>query len=273
MTRLNDLRAAIAGKGRLLVLFSGGLDSALLAKVAHDTLGDNAAALTIDSAVVPRSEIATSRALAAEIGIRQHILRLNELEQAHFKTNPPDRCYHCRKTRDAAAWRWAGEHDFETIADGLSYSDLSDYRPGLKAANEDRIWHPFIEFTIGKDDIRRFTRELGLSGWDRQSMACLASRFPHGFEVTPPRVDRVDRAEEFIRSLGFRSVRVRHFPNNLAVIETDDHARLLEMRGTIVPRLRELGFSFVSLDLEDFASGKLNRTVEPGPERQPEPPR
>ncbi len=267
MTRLNDLRAAIAKKGRLLVLFSGGLDSALLAKVAHDALGDDAAALTIDSAVVPRSEIATSRALAAEIGIRQHILRLNELEQAHFKTNPPDRCYHCRKTRDAAAWRWAQEHGFETIADGLSYSDLADYRPGLKAANEDRIWHPFIEFTIGKDDIRRFTRELGLSGWDRQSMACLASRFPHGFEVTPKRVDRVDRAEEFIRSLGFRAVRVRHFPHDLAVIETDDHARLLELRGAIVPRLRELGFSFVSLDLEDFVSGKLNRTLETGPER------
>ena len=262
MSRLDDLRSAIAKRGRLLVLFSGGLDSALLAKLAHDALGENSAALTIDSAVVPRSEIATSRALAAEIGIRQHILRLNELEQAHFKNNPRDRCYHCRKARDAAAWRWAGERDFATIADGMSYSDLADYRPGLKAADEDRIWHPFIEFTIGKDEIRQFTRELGLSGWDRQSMACLASRFPHGFEVTPKRVDRVDRAEEFIRSLGFRSVRVRYFPNDLAVIETDDHAKLVGLRATIAPRLRELGFSFVSMDLEDFASGKLNRTIE-----------
>jgi len=262
---LDNLRAAIAKRGRLLVLFSGGLDSALLAKLAHDELGENAAALTIDSAVVPRSEIATSRALAAEIGIKQHMLRLNELEQAHFKSNPRDRCYHCRKARDAAAWRWADERGFEAIADGLSYSDLSDYRPGLIAADEDRIWHPFIEFTIGKDDIRRFTRELGLSGWDRPSVACLASRFPHGFEVTPKRVDRVDRAEEFIRSLGFRSVRVRYFPNDLAVIETDNHAKLVGLRTTVVPRLRELGFSFVSMDLEDFSSGKLNRTVEAAP--------
>jgi len=154
----------MAKRGRLVVLFSGGLDSTLLAKLAYDVLGKDAAALTIDSAVVPRSEIAAGRALAAEIGIRQHVLLLNELEQEHFKTNPPDRCYHCRKTRDAAAWRWAGENGYPTIADGLSYSDLDDYRPGLKAATEDLIWHPFIEFRVGKKDIREFSRERGLPG-------------------------------------------------------------------------------------------------------------
>ena len=252
----------MAKRGRLVVLFSGGLDSTLLSKLAYDVLGKDAAALTIDSAVVPRSEIAAGRALAAEIGIRQHVLLLNELEQEHFKTNPPDRCYHCRKTRDAAAWRWAGENGYPTIADGLSYSDLDDYRPGLKAATEDLIWHPFIEFRVGKKDIREFSRELGLPGWDRPSVACLASRFPHGYPVTRTRVDRVDRAEEYLHGLGFRKVRVRHFPHNLAVVEVDDTERALQHRDLIVSRLRQLGFSFVSLDLEDFASGKMNRTVE-----------
>ncbi len=261
MSRIDDLRRAVAAQGKLLVLFSGGLDSSLLAKLAFDVLGTNAEALTIESTVVPRSEAAVARSLAAEIGIRLHTLRLNELEQQHFRANPPDRCYHCRKVRDAAAWRWAGEHGFSTIADGLSYSDLSDYRPGLKAADEDHIWHPFIEFGITKNEIRALSRELGLKGWDRPSMACLASRFPHGFEVTPTRVERVDGAEEFLRALGFARVRVRHFPHNLAVVEVDDPTRAIQVRDRIASRLRELGFSFVSLDLEDFASGKMNRTA------------
>ena len=261
MTRVEELRNAIASHKRVLVMFSGGLDSALLAKLAHDALGPDAAALTIDSAVIPRSETTMARALAADIGIRHHVLHMDELGQEHFKSNPPDRCYHCRKVRDAAAWRWAAERGFDSIADGLNFSDLADYRPGLKAANEDRIWHPFIEFRVVKDEIRTLTRELGLQGWDRPSMACLASRFPHGFAVTPVRVDRVDRAEEYLRSLGFRKVRVRHFPHDLAVVEVDDVARAVEVRGQVVARLRELGFSFVTLDLEDFASGKMNRTA------------
>lgn len=261
MNRVQELSRAIADRGRLLVLFSGGLDSSLLAKLAHDALGSNAEALTIDSTVVPRSESLIGREIAADIGIRQHTLRLHEIEQEHFKSNPPDRCYHCRKIRDAAAWRWAQEHGFEAIADGLSYSDLSDYRPGLKAANEDQIWHPFIEFGIGKDEIRSLSKELGLREWDRPSMACLASRFPHGFGVTPRRVDRVDRAEVYLRSVGFRKVRVRHFPHDLAIVEVDNPAMALEMKSQIVSRLRDLGFSFVTLDLEEFASGKMNRTA------------
>jgi len=154
MNRIEELKDAMRSHGRLAVLFSGGLDSALLARLAYDALGDHTAALTIDSAVVPRSEMSMARRLAEEIGIRHNVLRLNELEQEHFKLNPPDRCYSCRKVRDAAAWRWAEGHAFETIADGLNYSDLGDYRPGLRAATEDHIWHPFIEFKVTKDEIR-----------------------------------------------------------------------------------------------------------------------
>ncbi len=261
MSRVDQLRSAIATRSRLLVLFSGGLDSALLARLAHDALGSDAETLTIDSPVIPRRETEMAHTLASEIGIRHHVLTVDELEETHFQTNPPDRCYHCRKTRDATAWRWAREHDIPTIADGLSYSDLADYRPGLKAADEDGIWHPFIELQVGKDEIRAISRELGLSGWDRPSMACLASRFPHGFAVSPQRVKRVDCAEEFLHSLGFVKVRVRYFPHDLALVEVDDPARVVQMREHIATRLREMGFAFVSLDLEDFASGKMNRTA------------
>jgi pyridinium-3,5-biscarboxylic acid mononucleotide sulfurtransferase len=261
MTRVEQLTRAIAGRGRLLVLYSGGLDSSLLAKLAHDALGADAEALTIDSVVVPTSEAACARALAEEIGITQRTLQLDELELSHFTSNPADRCYHCRKSRDAAAWRWAQGHDFAVIADGLNYSDLADYRPGLKAATEDGIWHPFVEFKVGKDEIRALSKGLGLSGWDRPSMACLASRFPHWFAVTRERVERVDRAEEFLRSLGFVRVRVRHFPHDLAVVELDDPERAAALRDQVVSQLRALGFAFVSLDLEEFASGKMNRTA------------
>jgi len=262
MNKIDALEDGMSSHGRMAVMFSGGLDSALLARLAHDALGDHTAALTIDSAVVPRSEMSMARKIAAEIGIRHYILRLNELEQEHFKLNPPDRCYSCRKVRDAAAWRWAEGHAFESLADGLSYSDLADYRPGLRAATEDRIWHPFIEFKVTKDEIRQMSRELGLTGWERPSMACLASRFPHGYAVSPSRVERVDRAEEYLRGLGFVRVRVRHFPYELAVVELDDPVKAITMKDQIVRRLRELGFAFVSLDLEDFATGKLNRTIE-----------
>jgi uncharacterized protein len=263
MKKIEQLKDAMLSHGRVAVMFSGGLDSALLARLAHDALGDHTAALTIDSAVVPRSEMAMARTLSAEIGIRHYILRLNELEQEHFKLNPPDRCYSCRKVRDAAAWRWAEGHAFESLADGLSYSDLADYRPGLRAATEDRVWHPFIEFKVSKDEIREMSRELGLSGWHRPSMACLASRFPHGCAVSPSRVERVDLAEEYLRGLGFGKVRVRHFPYNLAVVEVDDPIKAITLKEQIVGRLRQLGFEFVSVDLEDFASGKMNRTAEP----------
>lgn len=262
MTRIEQLRDAIAARGRVLVMFSGGVDSTLLAKLARDARGDQAAALTIDSAVTPRSEAALARQLAADIGIRHYLLEIDELALSHFASNPSDRCYHCRKVRDAEARRWAETHGFSTIADGLNYSDLSDYRPGLKAATEDHVWHPFIELKVSKDEIRALSEQLGLPGSDRPSMACLASRFPHGFAVTRQRVERVDLAEEALRTLGFRRVRVRHFPYDLAVVEVDDHSRASELRDHITDRLHRLGFSFVALDLEAFASGKMNRTAD-----------
>lgn len=263
MTRLEELRAAIATHGRVLVLFSGGLDSALLAKLSNDVLGNNTAALTIDSPVTPRREMIEARRLAADIGIQHFVISVDdELDLPHFTSNPPDRCYHCRKVRDSLARRWAEQHAFQTIADGLNYSDLSDYRPGLKAADEDGIWHPFIEFKVSKEEIRTLTRELGLKGGDRPSMACLASRFPHGFAVTPERVERVSLAEEYLNEIGFVRARVRHFPYNLGVVEVDDSLGATGMRTQIVQQLRSLGFWFVALDLDDFVSGKMNRTVK-----------
>ncbi|AIY87339.1 MULTISPECIES: ATP-dependent sacrificial sulfur transferase LarE [unclassified Thermotoga] len=264
MDKLQRISEAIKSKKKLVVMFSGGVDSTLLAKLAREVLGKNAVALTIDSPVIPRKEIEEAKNLANLIGIRHEFIELNELKSRHLIENPPDRCYLCRKLRDNIVKNWARENGFDVIADGLNFSDLQDYRPGVKASTEDGIWHPFIDFEVTKEEIREYSRKLGLPTWDKPAMACLCSRFPYGFGLNEERVRMVEKAENFLRELGFREVRVRFFPYKTAVVEVgrDEMELLMGKRTDIVLALQKIGFSFVTLDLEGFASGKLNRTIE-----------
>ena len=261
MEKLEKIKGAIKERKKIVVMFSGGVDSTLSAKLAYDALGENAIAVTIDSPVIPRSEIKEAKQLAELIGIKHEIIEIDELENTHFIKNPPNRCYICRKLRDAIIRKWAKEKGFETIADGLNYSDLRDYRPGAKAATEDEIWHPFVEFQVTKDDIRKYSKLLKLPTWNKPSMSCLASRFPYGFGLTKEKLEKVEKAEEFLKSLDFKEVRVRYFPYDLALVEVDNVEKALKEKDVIVNQLRTLGFLFVSLDLEGFRSGKLNRTI------------
>jgi len=264
LTKLEQLKCAISAKERLLVLFSGGLDSTVLAKLSYDALGEGACALTIDSPIIPRREINEARSLSELIGIRHVVLELDELaSDSRFAANPPDRCYLCRKLRQAVVHTWAHENDFEIIADGMNSSDLIDYRPGLKASAEDGIWQPFIDLGVTKDDLRAMAKSLDLPIWDKPSQACLCSRFPYGFHIEKELLQRVEAAEEYVKGLGFRDVRVRYFPYDTAFVEVDDLDKALYDRVPLVQHLRELGFSFVSLDLEGFASGKMNRVIPP----------
>ena len=244
------------------MFFSGGLDSTVLAQVAHDVLGADACALTFASPIIPAHDLAEARDAAAAIGIRHVVLDVDELADPSFASNPPERCYLCRRMRDARGIAWARDHDFPVVADGLNASDLTDYRPGMKAAREDGVWQPFAELGITKDEIRAMARELGLSVWDRPNTVCLCSRVPYGVTIEEDMIRRVDSAEEFIRGLGFKQIRVRHFPHGAAVIEVDDPAMALQYRDELVSRLRNLGFSFVALDLEGFVSGKMNRVLD-----------
>lgn len=262
MDRLDRLRDAIAEKQRVLVLFSGGLDSTVLAQVAQDVLGDDSCALTFTSTIIPRHELVDARDIAARIGIRHVVMEMNELDDPVFASNPPDRCYRCRKMRDARAIGWARDNGFPVVADGLNASDLADYRPGMQAAREDGIWQPFTELDIIKDEIRAMAREMGLPLWDRPNTVCLSSRIPYGDTITQEMLQRVDRAEEYLRGLGFRQVRVRHFPRGIAVVEVEAPDRVLGHGEEIVGRLRELGFALVTLDLEGFESGKMNRLLD-----------
>lgn len=262
MEKIKRIKKAIKDKGKLVVMFSGGVDSTLLAKLAYDILGENSIAVTIDSPVIPRGEIEEAKKLAKLIGIKHEIIKIDELKSKHLIENPPNRCYLCRKLRDAAVKKFAKEKGFETIADGLNYSDLEDYRPGVTASTEDGIWHPFIEFRVTKEEIRTYSKLLNLPTWNKPSMACLCSRFPYGFGLTKERIKKVEKAEEFLKDLGFKNVRVRYFPYDFALIEVDDLEKALRERDKIVAQFKTLGFLFVSIDLEGFKSGKMNRILK-----------
>lgn len=262
MEKLDRLKEAIALKGRVLVLLSGGLDSTLLARIAHDVLVDDAAALTFDSPIIPEGDLAEAESMAGLIGIRHVVVRMDELADPGFAMNPPDRCYKCRKLRDARGTAWAREKGFDAVADGLNASDLGDYRPGMRAAREDGIWQPFAELGITKEEIRAMAKGLGLPVWDKPNTVCLCSRFPYGFAITQDLLRRVEAAEAFLKGFGFKQVRVRCFPSDLAVIEVDDPDTVLRCKTGIIDHFRSLGFSFVTLDLEGFISGKLNRVLK-----------
>ncbi len=243
-------------------MFSGGLDSTLLAKIAYDVLGSEATALTFDSPIIPRHEIEQAKKDARGIGIAHAIIPINELEQIqHFAENPPERCYLCRKKRNELVREWAGEHGFVTIADGMNFSDFDDYRPGMKASVEDQIWQPFVDLRITKDDIRHYSKELGLPAWDKPNTVCLCSRFPYGSHLTKENLWRVEAAEAYLSKLGFTGFRLRSFPYDMAVIELVDPEKALPYRQEIITALKDLGFLFVSLDLEGFVSGKMNRII------------
>jgi pyridinium-3,5-biscarboxylic acid mononucleotide sulfurtransferase len=262
--KLSRLRDEIRSKGKVLVLFSGGLDSTLLARLAHDVLKENARALTFHSPIINRMEAEEARATAELIGIPCEVIAINEMEEdPAFSGNPPERCYLCRKIRNRIARRYADEKRIDVVADGLNASDLGDYRPGIRASREDGVWQPFAEFHITKEEIREISRELGLPAWDRPNTVCLCSRLPFGTEITEEKLRRIEAAETFLKSLGFLVCRARSFPLGTAVVEVDDISMAIEHKDLIVTSLRELGFLFVTLDLEGFASGKLNRTVRP----------
>ncbi len=262
MDRIEILKQEISEKGRLVVMLSGGVDSTVLARIAYGVLDDNALAITIDSPLVARLEVGRASKMASSIGMRHEVISVDELESSKFSANPPDRCYVCRKIRDSYVRQKACELGFSHVADGMNSSDLLDFRPGLKAADEDGIWHPFVELGIGKDDIRRYAKDIGLDSWDEPPSVGLCSRIPYGLKITKKRLYLVEKAEEFLSSLGFREVRVRCFPYYTALVEVRDPSLAIAKSKRIARTLREVGFSFVAVDMEGIESGKMNRVLE-----------
>ena len=261
-SKLRSLRADLHRLGRIVVACSGGVDSSLLAVVAHQELGEGALAVTAVSPAVPAEEVAEVRALVATHGLRWRAVETAELERPGYVANAGDRCYYCRSELfDVLAPIAADEG--AAIAVGTIVDDLSDHRPGLQAAAERGVRTPLADAGFTKGDVRAAARGLGLANWDKPAAPCLASRIPYGTPVTLGTLSQVERAEAGIRGLGFADLRVRHY-GELARIEVppEDLGRLLARRAEVVAAVRAAGYRYVTVDLEGLRSGNLNAALE-----------
>lgn len=253
----------LAEMGQAVIALSGGVDSALLAQAAHQALGERAIAMTADSPSLPRRELAEARRLAQQIGIRHVVFQSHELEDPRYAANPVDRCYFCKVETFAEIERAAQELGFHTICYGENLDDRGDHRPGANAAKEFGVRSPLKEAGLGKAEIRQLAQRFGLPVWDKPAAACLSSRFPYGTPITVEKLAQVEEAEETLWELGFQQYRVRYH-GEIARIEVaeGEMGRVLEQAGAIVERLRQLGFTYITLDLAGYRRGSLNEPAK-----------
>lgn len=269
MDQLLEKKEKLAGilrkLGSVAVAFSGGVDSTFLLKAARDALGDQVLAVTVSAAWVPRRELREAEDFCKKEGIRQVVCRVEASEVPGFASNPPDRCYVCKKALFQKMLAVASQHGICHMAEGSNLDDEGDYRPGMRAIGELGILSPLREARLSKEEIRKLSRELSLPTWDKPSYACLASRFVYGEEITKEKLSMVEQAEQLLLDLGFRQMRVR-LHGTLARLEVppEEFGRLIgeETRRQVTERLAAYGFTYVTMDLNGFRSGSMNETLE-----------
>ena len=264
--KINRLVDFMNSMQHCVVAYSGGVDSAVVAKIAALVLGERAKAVMAVSPSVATGEVESAKTLAEEIGIDFHLIHTSEMEDPRYLKNDERRCYYCKQGLYLALKEFVREFPHTTIANGTNTDDLGDYRPGLEAARELRVVSPLVEAGLNKQNVRQLAKQWNLSVWDKPATPCLSSRIAYGESVTPERLRMVDQAETYLRSLGFRELRVRYHAGDLARIEIPQgevsrFATLAEDK-KIANRFRDLGFRFVTLDLVGFRSGSLNSLVQ-----------
>ena len=262
--KTDRLLSILKGYGSLLVAYSGGVDSSFLLAMAHEALNNNLLAVTAASPLYPEWETREAIDFAKSLGVEHMIIQSRIMHRADFITNTKERCYLCKKYLIEELLKISNHRKIEHVAHGANIDDLSDYRPGFAAAQEMGIKAPLVDADLTKTDIRRFSKQMNLTSWNKPSMACLASRIPYGTSITIKDLKMIEQAEQVLTSIGFTGCRVR-VHDKVARIEVDagDIERIIDQktRSVIIEKLRKIGFSHVAMDLEGYRQGSLNRAL------------
>lgn len=268
ISQRDRLIETLRGYGRVAVAYSGGIDSTVVAQAAFEALGDAAIAVTAVSDSLASGELEEAQELARLIGITHRVIRTQEFNDPNYLRNQPDRCYFCKTELYTRLTGMLEELNVDVIVSGANTDDLGEYRPGLRAASENNVRHPLQEAGLNKGDVRALAKAWQLPTWDKPATPCLSSRIAYGVEVSPERVRMIDQAEQWLRQLGLRVLRVRYHKGDVARVEVpvDDLPRLVqpEVRAAMVSAFRSYGFKFVTLDLEGFRTGSLNGLIPTG---------